>query len=282
MINDITIRLLESVDEFQACHQVQKVAWQFPDLLIIPYTQIITVQQNGGAVLGAFDGAELIGFVFGYLGRQRTRPLYLFSQRMGVLPAYQGKGIGERLKWAQRAWAVEQGLDRVLWTYDPLESPNAWLNITKLGGLARHYERDIYGQHNTPLHNHLPSDRLLVEWELLSERVLARLSADWSPPTVDELLTQADPPLNPVSWDSRGHPCSGPSDLSRDERTLLVEVPAAWQDLRKADMALAADWRGKTRKSFEHYLAQGYVVSGYASGAVAGRRRNVYQLEKNG
>jgi len=280
MDDPIAVRSLETLAEFQACQVVQKATWEFPDLLIIPYTQIVSAQHNGGMALGAFDGAGLVGFVFGYLGRHGDGPLYLYSQRMGVLPAYQGRGIGQQLKWAQRAWALEQGPDRILWTYDPLESPNAQLNIAKLGGIVRQYERDFYGQHETPLHNHLPTDRFLLEWELQSERVLARLSSGWSAPTLNDLLTQTGLPLNPVTWDCRGLPRSDAPDLTRAEPTLLAEVPADWQALRRADMDLAMAWRTNTRLLFEHYLARGYAVTGYASGWAAERRRNCYLLEK--
>jgi predicted GNAT superfamily acetyltransferase len=162
MDGHIAIRPLQTLDEFRACHGVQKEAWDFPDLLIIPYTQLVSAHHHGGVVLGAFDGTALVGFAYGYLARQGQGSLYLFSQRMGVLSTYQGQGIGEQLKWAQRAWALEHQLERIIWTFDPLESPNAWLNISRLGGIGRQYLRDIYGLHNTPLHDQLPSDRLLV------------------------------------------------------------------------------------------------------------------------
>ncbi len=279
MEDGLETRLLESVDEFRACHEIQRAAWQFSDQLIIPYTQLVTAQHHGGVVLGAFDGTTLVGFVYGYLGRH-TGPPYLFSQRLGVLPTYQGRGIGERLKWAQRSRALELGLDRILWTYDPLEAPNAWLNIAKLGGVARRYERNFFGRHETPLHGDLPSDRFLVEWALQGDRVLARLEPDWSPPDADGLLAQAGPPLNAVTWDERGLPASGAADLTAERPQLAVEVPAGWQDLPAADVALAADWRAKTRLLFEHYFDLGYAVAGYARGTGDRRRRNYYRLER--
>jgi len=275
----ITVRPLETLTEFWACHGVQKEAWAFPDQLVIPYTQLITIQQNGGIVLGAFDGADLVAFVFGYLGRLPDTPLYLYSQRMGVLPGYQGRGIGEQLKWAQRAWALQQGIDRIIWTYDPLEPPNAWLNIAKLGGTVRHYKRDIYGQHDTPLHDHLPTDRFLLEWELLSSRVLDRLASGWKAPAADALLARSDLPLNTITWGEEELPCSGPPNLTENSPIAHVTVPANWQELRGADMALAADWRAKTRQIFEHYLARGYAITDYARGRNAGRRCNFYLLE---
>ncbi len=280
MDDTITIKPLKTLDEFRTCQQVQKAAWQFPDLLIIPYTQLTSVQHNGGLVLGAFDGPEMVGFVFGYLGRGLLPGggLYLFSQRMGVLPTHQGRGIGERLKWAQRAWALEQGLDHVVWTYDPLEPPNAYLNIAKLGGIVRRYERDFYGQHETPLHDRLPSDRFVVDWQLHSPQVLARLKGDRPMP---DLPDRAGPPLNSVTWDEKGMPRCAPPDLARADPLLIVEVPARWQALRRADIALALDWRLKTRTIFEHYFAQGYTIGGYVSRRTDGTRRNYYLLVRD-
>ncbi len=281
MTDTIAIKRLETLEEFRACQEVQRAAWQFPDLLIIPYTQLTSVQHNGGLVLGAFDGTEMVGFVFGYLGRGLLDggDLYLFSQRMGVLPTHQGRGIGERLKWAQRAWALEQGLEHVVWTYDPLEPPNAYLNIAKLGGIVRRYERDFYGMHHTPLHDRLPSDRFVVDWQLRSPRVLARLRPGGPPPAAG-LPDGAGPPLNAVAWDERGLPRCAPPDLERDAPLLTVEVPAHWQALRRADMELALDWRLHMRAVFEHYFARGYAVGGYVSRRFDGGRRNYYLLRR--
>jgi predicted GNAT superfamily acetyltransferase len=279
MKDRIAVRPLETLAEFEACHGVQKEAWAFPDLLIIPYTQLVTIQQNGGIVLGAFDGPVLIAFVFGYLGRLPDLPRYLYSQRMGVLPGYQGQGIGEQLKWAQRAWALQQGIDQILWTYDPLEPPNAWLNITKLGGIVHHYKYDIYGQHNTPLHDRLPSDRFVLEWELENNRVLDRLAPGWKAPDADVLLARAGPPINTITWDERGLPISDQPNLAEEGPIAHVHVPANWQEIRRADIALAADWRAKTRQAFEHYLSKGHTITGYARVQNSNHRCNFYLLE---
>jgi chorismate synthase len=275
-----TIRPLETLEEFLACHALQQAAWGFSELLVIPYTQLMTVQRNGGIVLGAFDDDKLIGLVYGFLARQGNGPLYLFSQRLCLLPAYQGQGIGEQLKWAQRKWALRGGLDHILWTYDPLQPANAHLNIAKLGGIAREYRRDHYGTHEA-LHGPLPTDRLLVDWDLLSDRVTGRLFRE-RPTSTDlypELLVHAGPPVNPVAWDLRGWPTSGEPDLARTTPLLRIEVPGEWNRLLAADTALALDWRARTRALFEHYLGRGYVVTGYVRGKPLGLINNYYLLE---
>lgn len=278
---ELHIRLLETLDEFRACQVVQKTTWDMPDLLVIPYTQLITMQQNGGSVLGAFDGDRLVGYVCGFLGRQGDGPIYLYSQRMGVLPNYQGQGIGERLKWAQREWALAQQIDRIVWTFDPLEPANARLNIAKLGGIARRFKRDIYGEHDTSLHAGQPTDRLVVDWELVSQRVLDRLGGRDRPPSWEApLSTEQGLPANRVWWDDREWPHPATLDLLPDSPRLQLHVPADWQALRHADPDLAAEWRAQTRMALESCLAGGYAVMGYAAQAIAGRRCNVYLLEK--
>jgi predicted GNAT superfamily acetyltransferase len=212
-MDEVSIRPLETVAEFRETHAVQRAAWGFSDLLVIPYRQLITFQHHGGLVLGAFHGRELVGFVAGYLGRAREGPLYLFSQRMGVLPAYQGRGIGERLKWGQRAWAMERGLGYVIWTCDPLEARNAWLNVAKLGAVARRYDCDVFGSQSVAGQPTLPTDRFVLEWEVGSEPVSARLSPGWSPPVIGTVMARAGATLNSVTWNERPLPTVPPSSF---------------------------------------------------------------------
>ncbi len=57
------------------------------------------------------------------------------------------------------------------WTFDPLEIKNAYLNIERLGAIARRYHVNQYGLTSSPLQGGLPSDRLVAEWWLKSKRV---------------------------------------------------------------------------------------------------------------
>jgi predicted GNAT superfamily acetyltransferase len=276
----ITIRLVGTQEEFLACHAVQQAAWNFPDLMIVPYTQLVTLQNQGGLVLGAFDGPNLVGFVYGFLGRRQGGPVYLFSQRLAVAPAYRGRGIGARLKWAQRLWALEQAMKSIVWTYDPLLPVNANLNIAKLGGIVRHYHRDVFGMQTSVTGSSLPTDRFLLEWDLLAEHVVVRLSPNWRSPSVQDLQAAAGPPVNSVTRNQQGLPVCGKTDLDRNDDALIVEVPAEWQHILGADPGLAWEWRAKTRRLFEGYLARGYGVTGYAADRGAGRRACFYLMEK--
>jgi predicted GNAT superfamily acetyltransferase len=276
----ITIRLVATQAEFLACHAVQQAAWNFPDLMVVPYTQLLTLQDQGGLVLGAFDGPDLVGFVYGFLGRRGAGPVYLFSQRLAVAPGHRGRGIGAMLKWAQRSWALEHELRRVVWTYDPLLPVNAHLNIANLGGIVREYRRDVFGVQTEVTGSDLPTDRFLLEWDLLAERVMARLSPEWQPTTVGDLQAMTGRPVNVVTWNEQGLPLCGRPDMERSDGALSVEVPAQWRRILGADRSLARDWRTKTRHLFEGYLGRGYCVTGYAAERGADRRSCFYLMER--
>jgi predicted GNAT superfamily acetyltransferase len=121
-------------------------------------------------VLGAFEGECLVAFIFGFLGTDEAAPgrpalarLKHCSHQLGVLPDYQNQGIGYRLKLAQRDFVLKQGVRLVTWTYDPLESRNARLNIAKFGAVRRTCLREPYGVMTGALNAGVPADRLQVD-----------------------------------------------------------------------------------------------------------------------
>ena len=205
--------------------------------------------------------------------------LYLFSQRMGVLPEYQARGIGMKLKLAQRDQMLRKGIDLIVWTYDPLLGRNASLNIQKLGGIVRHYARDIYGAVNNPLQVGLSTDRLLVEWELMSARVRERIRSNEPSPTAESWMTdQQYPSVNYVTWE---HDLPRPiaSDLERDDDILLVQIPPDLTLIKRIDLNIARGWRESTRDIFETYFQRGYVVTGFAR-CTTPQTPNLYRIEK--
>ncbi len=160
----ITVRPVETVAEYRACQEIQRQAWGIAeDGYVVPVATMVSVQHAGGLVLGAFRGGRLVGFAFGYLGRVRGR-WALYSQLAGVDPGVQASGIGGRLKAAQRAWAKEQGLALVAWSFDPLQAGNANFNLHRLGATSRTYEANYFGERSDALNAGLDTDRLLVEW----------------------------------------------------------------------------------------------------------------------
>jgi predicted GNAT superfamily acetyltransferase len=255
---------------------IQRNVWGYRDAAIIPPTQLISAQRNGGLVLGAYLEGQMVGFVYGYLGLSGDK-LYMFSQRMGVLRSLQGKGIGLKLKLAQREATLAQGIDTIVWTYDPLEGKNATLNIEKLGGFVRTYIRDAYGRVDNPLQAGLATDRFMVEWPLNSERTLAHLRGDIPRPTTAE-LENIYRPVNYANWAST-LPRPIAADLDLDEPVLLVHVPANLHAIRRKDLKIAAGWRNTTRVIFESYFKRGYAVTSFASDRDL-QTPNIYKLEK--
>ena len=247
--------------------------------MVFPYTQLISSAHNGGVLVGAYDGPNLVGFVYGYLGMSGTK-LYLFSQRMGVLPKYQSRGIGMKLKLAQRDQMLRQGIDLIVWTYDPLLGKNASLNIEKLGGIVRHYARDIYGAVNNPLQVGLSTDRFLVEWELMSNRVRERIRSSLPRPQAEDwLANKRHRPVNYISWEGDELPRPIASDLESEDEVLLVQIPPDLDLIKKIDLNIARGWRESTRDIFETYFRQGYVVTGFAR-ATTPQTPNIYKIEK--
>ena len=275
---DIKIRPINTLTDLRKCHEIQRATWGFTDLMVFPYTQLISAAHNGGVLLGAYTGPDLVGFVFGYLGMSGTK-LYLFSQRMGVLPAYQGQGIGMRLKLAQRDQMLRQGIDLIVWTYDPLLGKNATLNIEKLGGIVRHYARDIYGAVTNPLQVGLSTDRFLLEWELMSDRVRERIrSAELRPLAADWLKAKEYPLVNYAAWDG-DLPRPVATDLEMDDAVLLVQIPPDLNAIKRVDLNLARGWRESSRDIFETYFRRGYVITGFAR-SNSPQMPNIYRMER--
>ncbi len=271
---EITIRPVATLDEYRACEDLQRRVWAMPDDLdVVPLHLLLTAQKNGGLLLGAFAGAEMIGFVFGFPGLTPEGKVKHCSHMMGIAPGHQSKGLGYRLKLAQRAFVLEQGLDLITWTYDPLESRNAYLNIHKLGAVCRTYRRDLYGPMSDGLNAGLPSDRFQVEWWIAEghvERRLAGEAAPWPEETVPALTAHRT---------AAGLPAPDVRTLDASSPAVQVEIPAEYQAIKAADPALAMEWRLTTRQVFEHYFAAGYRVVDFASRVAAGERRSFYLLQ---
>ena len=271
-MGEIVIRDARSIDDYRRSVDVQKEVWGMSDLDSVPVVELITVQHYGGICAGAFDGDDMVGFVYGMVGHREGR-FFHHSHMLAVLPSYRGRGVGTRLKWAQRDRVLRQRMDLVNWTFDPLQAPNAKLNIRHLGVTINKYVENIYGETESPLHGGIPTDRLEAEWWLESARVREAKKGVLSEQLAWEELCR----INQTGMKDGFLLCESVS-LDCDEADLLVEIPGDIASIMAGRVELAADWRMKTRTLFETYFGRGYAIVDFHQA----EGRAFYQLSREG
>lgn len=218
-------------------------------------------QKYGGAILGAFIDRKLAGFLYALLARRNGQIIH-WSHLMAILPPFRNQGLGFRLKIAHRNLALRQGIRSVCWTYDPLQSRNAGLNLTKLGGRVEEYIADCYGRFPSLIECGLQSDRFVVNWPIASKKVEQCLTARRPQKKVPDV-----PGVNLTRSNSHGFLVNRKIELDHNAPRLLVEVPHNTDEMRAQDVALARRWRAQTRQIFMHYLSKDYRVDGFFGGS---------------
>jgi len=168
---NIEIRELRAHSEFAEVVHLQREIWGFQDVELLPLRLFVVASKIGGQLLGAFAGTNMIGFCLCIPGLKPGGKAYLHSHMLGVLPPYRNTGLGRKMKLKQREFALARGVDLIEWTFDPLEIKNAFFNIERLGAIARRYVHNQYGTTSSHLHGGLPTDRLIAEWWIASDRV---------------------------------------------------------------------------------------------------------------
>ena len=272
-----TIHLLETPEEMTAVEALQRQVWTGSETDVIPAHMLLAAAHNGGLALGAFVGTDLVGVAFGFPGIYTTPDgprLKHHSHILGVRPDWSGKGVGFALKRAQWQVVRKQGIDRITWTYDPLLSRNAHLNITRLGAVSNTYLRSEYGDMRDGLNNGLPSDRFQVDWWLNTKRVERRLSRRPRPVlALDHYLNAGATVYAALSArESTSHPPEMTPSLTGT--LLLIEIPSEFLELKAVDLTLARDWRLYAREIFEDAFVNGYLVTDF----IHEERRSFYVL----
>jgi predicted GNAT superfamily acetyltransferase len=229
--DSIEIRKCHELDELRRAVALQKEVWNFSDAELVPLRLFVVAEKVGGQVLGAFSGAEMVGFALAVPAVRGGHP-YLHSHMLAVRKEHRNGGLGRRIKLCQREEALSRGFELMEWTFDPLEIKNAYLNIEKLGAIARRYTINQYGITTSPLQGGLPTDRLIAEWWLKSKRV-EKLLHDGSVPRL-EAVTRISVPAPIYEWKA-----------SADTR------------------ARAKDVQDHNRDQFLKAFADGLVVTGY-------------------
>jgi predicted GNAT superfamily acetyltransferase len=222
--------------------------WGIQPVATIPWSQMHVVARNGGVILGAYLGSRLIGFVFSQPGWDGKRA-FLYSKMLGVDPDFQGLGIGRSLKRRQRRAALDQGYRRVVWTFDPLERASALLNIGYLGVVCRTFHVDFYGPDGVGgMHAGLPSDRLVAEWEIGSERAARRARRRTIPKGL---------PASRTTVLLEGRDAGTPRLETVVRLPALVMIPPAIQEMKQRDAARARAWQSALRGALSGGLRAG-------------------------
>jgi len=275
---DLVIRLLESPEDMTLVEELQRLVWPGSETDVVPAHVFITVIHNGGLVLGAFLDEQLIGFVFGFPGIEFTpdgpRPKHC-SHMMGIQPEHRNSGVGFALKRAQWQMVRNQEIDHITWTYDPLLSRNAFLNIAKLGAVCNNYRRSEYGDMRDGLNAGLPSDRFQVDWWVNTRRVERRLGKRPRGPLKLDDFSKAK--LHPLYTPLVGTPglIRPPEHFSPLEgHLLLAEIPPDFNTIKNKDFALARDWRFFSREIFETAFNAGYIITDF----ISDHKRSFYVL----
>ncbi|HEX8144430.1 MAG TPA: GNAT family N-acetyltransferase [Pyrinomonadaceae bacterium] len=233
----IEMRECATIEEYEACVRLQREVFGGPEIEISPRRHLIASRRAGGWTLGAFDLGEMVGFVHLMAGVRGGQEIIGYSHMMAILPSYQNRGLGARLKWAQRERALREGRSYITWTWDPMQARNAHFNLNRLGATVSSYGVNFYGTdyvapaEGTTERTGIDSDRLFADWDLNSPRVVERALA-----------------LSTVE------PGAGAS---------AIEIPADWRALLASDAKTARREQLRVREEFKSAFASGLVCAGF-------------------
>ncbi len=256
MSEKISIGELKSMSELSATVDLQKAVWGMHDVEVSSPHTLRAIVHAGGCVMAADDGGQLVGFCFG-MAAWRWGELWLWSHMAGVRPEYQGRGIGFRLKLAQRDWALAHGYRQMAWTFDPMQSGNANFNFNRLGVTARIYSVDHYGDMQDGINAGLASDRLEAQWQLDAPKVVAMAEGNYQrgeddlPDALSMVVVEKRGALQYRQPTKSGETCFG------------IEIPVDIAALKQHDIKRARQWQLYVRKAMTELLAVDYVVSGF-------------------
>jgi predicted GNAT superfamily acetyltransferase len=267
------IRLLTRLEEFGQCERLQRTVW---GNVGVSGELLAVTQKYGGVVLGAVVGGKVVGCLYAFLAR-RHEALIHWSHIMAVEPAYRDQGLGFRMKLAHRQLALARGIKSICWTYDPLQSRNAALNIARLGARVEEYIPNCYGRFPSAIEKGLPSDRFVVNWRIASLAVARRLREGIRS---HRFRLASLPRANETRLNARGFAENTRIYLRLRARRVLVEIPANTEAMRSRDLKLAWRWRIAARKIFRQYFAAGYYVEDFLPPSSASSGKCFYLLRR--
>ena len=274
--HDFAFRKLAKPEEFRHAEELQREAWGLVEEPPTSSTIQRAIQDNGGLILGAFADIYLAGLTIGFLGWDGTQ-LYHYSHMTAVRPAYQNHHVGFRLKAFQREEVLKQGLALARWTFDPLQSRNARLNVRLLGARPDHYYVHYYGTMGSELNRGLESDRLRVTWALTDPDVEARMAGKLPTAEEDGARWKRSQPLIETAIGDTG--LRIPTTVSEPSQpTAHLEIPFDLQAIRTHEASTLRTWRHAVRDAFRAALDVGYRVDDFSVLNLEHERRSFYFL----
>jgi predicted GNAT superfamily acetyltransferase len=241
----VRVETVADLDRLRALAALLDVTWRKSHgESLVPVAIMRALAHSDNYVAAAFLGDRIVGGSIGFLsGHGGTRALH--SHILGVAAEARDHGVGTALKQHQRSWARARGLERILWTFDPLVRRNAHLNLTKLGATGVAYEVDFYGAMSDGINAGDESDRLLVAWPVDDD---AAVHSDRDPQAGALILDVA----------GGGEPVIHDHDLRAP--VLRCRIPADIEALRAADPALGRAWRLALRHTLGVAIAAGFTA----------------------
>lgn len=268
----VLIRPLKTQQEFKACEGIQKLVW---GSVGVSGELLSVTRKYGGAILGSIVDGRVVGFIYAFLARRHGKLIH-WSHLMAVESKYRDLGLGLRMKRAHRMLALAAGVTSICWTYDPLQSRNAALNISRLGGRAEDYLPNCYGRFTSAIERGLESDRFVVNWRIRTRAVERRMKGHR--PALGAILEA--PRINETRLNASGFPENRHIAFGLPQPALLVEIPTQTDLMRARALSLARRWRMETRKIFIHYFGSGYRAEDFVPPCPASDGRSFYVLRR--
>ena len=267
----VEVRPLQTLADMTAACRLLDDVWKIPpgEVSDVRPSLLRALDHGGNYLVGAYSTGgpregRMVAASVGFFGMPLGESMH--SHITGVLPG-SGHGVGGAVKWHQRAWAMDRGLRRITWTYDPLIARNSFFNVTRLGACPERYFVDFYGPMNDGPNRGQPTDRADAIWNLASDSAVRAAAGALDPtaagagPDVDAL--RATGAAVALSVDPAGEPVVGETPASAP--VLLIGIPADIEAVRRTDPALALRWRLQLRAVLVPMLAdERWRVTGFA------------------
>ena len=237
----VEIRIATDLSDLDIARRIFDIVWPSPDGCTQVQSNLMRalIHAGGYASVAYLDDAP-VAAALGFVGRHRTDSGWhdhLHSHMAAVLEDHRDRHIGAAIKLHQRAWALQEGIGTIVWTFDPLVRRNVRLNLLKLGVDVDGFEVDFYGSMDDGINSGDPTDRLFAWWRLDSPRVYAALAGRLEP--LDLLALE---------------------EVGRD--VLEIELPDDIVGLRAEDPEAAARWRLDLRAALMNAFDAGYRIVG--------------------